>query len=180
MIAIYEDQQGELRPDDFEPVSVYDEGEWVVDRGGYSTYYPEGTPEDAIAAQLDGPDPVAVEVTEDADALLNEIQKSDEHTDGEASSVTEREVDSESGEDAQAPWQTSEEEKSIGAPRSSTLADFDVFNVDPEDLEEREEKSEGSGDGRVHIDRRSEAPDGKIVHAGVDEEGDTEGLYYEQ
>lgn len=145
MIAIYEDQGGDLRPDDYDPVSVYDDGEWLVDHGGYSTYYPEGTPEAAIASQIDGPSAVAVEVTGERDAVLNDVSKAeDQQPSGEVESVTDRANDSESGEDATPAWQVpSETEKDrVGPPMSSTLADFEVTEVETDPSDEDDEDGE--------------------------------------
>lgn len=77
MIAIYEDHGGDYDPDDYEPVALYDDGEWLAGGDEWEPYYPTGTPEDAIKAQLDGPSPVVVEVTEGADDLKEQIAKAD-------------------------------------------------------------------------------------------------------
>lgn len=75
MIAIYEDQGGDLDPEEFEPTALYDGEEWIAGGDEWEDYYPEGTPEDAISSQLDGPSVVAVEVTEGSDEILDAIQK---------------------------------------------------------------------------------------------------------
>lgn len=74
MIAIYEDQGGDLLPDDYRPTALYDgdRGEWLAGGDAWEDYYPPGTPEDVLAGQLDGPATVAVEV-DDADAVLTAI-----------------------------------------------------------------------------------------------------------
>lgn len=74
MIAIYEDRGGEMNPDDYEPTALYD-GEWLAGGEEWEPYYPEGTPEEVLASQLDGPATVAVEVTEGSDELLDQIGK---------------------------------------------------------------------------------------------------------
>lgn len=75
MIAIYEDAGGEYRPDDYVPTALYDDGEWIAGGEEWEPYYPAGTDEAVIAGQLDGPDPVVVEVTEGSDAILESIEK---------------------------------------------------------------------------------------------------------
>jgi hypothetical protein len=148
MIAIYADRGGEFRPDEFGPVALYDDGEWLAGGDEWEPYYPSGTPEAEIGAQLDGPDPVAVEVTEGPDELLAAIEKTtdSEPVDAPTTSTTERNNDGHEGNDGTAPfWARSDDDEeknsqSIG-PTQSTLMGVgdDVTVVDDEDDPEDDE-----------------------------------------
>lgn len=141
MIAIYEDTRGDLNPDEFAPTALYDDGEWLAGGEEWEPYYPEGTPEEAIAAQLDGPSPVAVEVTEGSDELLAEIEKTvgDGVEEGETSSITDRNNDGhDESEETGPPWATSKAQraaKDVVGPTQATLLGVgdEVTVVDEED-----------------------------------------------
>lgn len=81
MIAIYEDTGGDYNQDDYEPTAVYENGEWIADAGGWKDRYPEGMAEEDIAQHLDGPNPVVIEVTDDADELIAKVRQRE--SDGE-------------------------------------------------------------------------------------------------
>ena len=110
-IAIYEDHGGELHPDDYAPVSVYADGEWLVDEGGYEPYYPAGTDPAAIADQVDGPAAVAVVLESDPSAVAAEVG-------------------------VEKAWEKSERKGGPNATirplEAETLADFEVTVVDDE------------------------------------------------
>lgn len=183
MIAIYEDQGGDLNPDDYEPTALYDGSEWVAGGDEWEPYYPEGTPEETIAAQIDGPDPVAVEVTEGSDELLSEIEKTTdpEPVDGETSDTTERENDGH-GDETDPPWATASEtrektQNNVGGLQSTLL---DVGNdVTVADEDEEDDEGERKSADRVYVDTVSDAPEDKVVQTELDDDGNAEALYYE-
>lgn len=183
MIAIYEDAGAEYSPEDYEPTAVYD-GEWIVDINGWSDIYEEGTPEDAIAQQLDGPSAVAVEVTERPDELIETVRSSGEFDSKAYSStaspadVVDFDVYPESEEQTREEERAEEErerEKNVSPVQSTILGVGDNVEIVDEEEEEPDEKAEG----RVYVDSVHHAPDDKVVHAEVDHEGDTQELYYE-
>jgi hypothetical protein len=147
MIAVYEDTGGELNPDDYEPTGLYGDGEWLADGDEWEQYYPAGTPEEEIAARLDGPSPVVVEVTEGSDEIQSQIEKTlgDGLEEGETSSTTDRANDGHEGNDeTDPPWATSQTERTakdaVGPPQSTLLGVGDDVTVldDEEDDEEGE------------------------------------------
>jgi hypothetical protein len=72
---------------------------------------------------------------------------------------------------------------SIGKPIAGTLAEYDTVTVDTEDEEEEEdvepsEKSQENVGEKVYVDSPQDAPNDKIVHVDVDDEGDPQEAYY--
>lgn len=150
MIAIYEDTGGDLSPDEFAPTALYDDGEWLAGGDEWEPYYPAGTPESEIAAQLDGPTPVAVEVTEGSDELVRQIEKTvgDGIEEGEMSDVTERENDGHD-EETQPPWATSKAEKnsqSIGPTQATLLGVGDEVTVLDDEEDENPDRDANFSD----------------------------------
>jgi hypothetical protein len=78
MIAIYEDQGRDYKQEDYEPVAVFADGEWLADAEGWEDRYPADISEEGIAQHLTGPNPVVVEVTENADELIERVQQREE------------------------------------------------------------------------------------------------------
>jgi len=190
MIAIYEDTGGDLNPDEFAPTALYDDGEWLAGGEEWEPYYPAGTSEEEIAAQLDGPDPVAVEVTEGSDELLSQIEKTrvqNDPADAEFDVITEIDNDDQDGDP---PWASTRDERhereknsqSIGPTQSTLLGVGDEVHVVSEDDDnpDRDDNfSEREKDGRVVVDSVQDVPDDEVACVDVDEEGDPEEVYYE-
>lgn len=68
---------------------------------------------------------------------------------------------------------TDEEESIEDAWASGTKEEFVSW------LREDSERTQ-KADERVYVDRQQDAPDDKVVHAELNEDGDTEALYYEK
>lgn len=161
MIAIYKDARGDYDPDDYYPVALYDNGQWLAGGDEWDDYYPSGTSEEVIAEQMDGPTYVGVEVTEAPDELLDEIEKSNPDASMDVSTDVENDTDEEDDD---------EDDASIGPPQASLLGVGDDVDV--------VERADGE---RVYVDSVHEAPDDKTVHVetvGDDPDADKK-LYYE-
>lgn len=78
---------------------------------------------------------------------------------------------------------------SIGPPHAATLADFAVVEDEGEGPDEEEdgraarraweERQKSEAEDRVEVDSVADAPDDRIVHVDVDEEGDSDRVWYE-
>lgn len=169
MIAIYEDMRGDYDPDDYYPTALYDNGQWLAGEEEWSPYYPSGTSEEEIAAQIDGPSAVAVEVETSPDDLLDDIEKADT-TDFDVQTERENDGDGEDG-DSRPPWaiptEEREEKGTVQAPQATLLGVGDGVEFVEEDEEGEETEKQGEwqpyqgpqgGEGWQHV------PSGRVVY----------------
>lgn len=151
---------------------------WVAGGERFGFAHDDEYTEDMMVERFSGPTyfarPVTVEKAYDSLSppdfdVVNDVENDSDHPERDAPE-NEREQDRQEAEKDQ-----------VGPPMATLLGVGDDVNEESEGPDDEEDPlDEEVTKGRVEVDSVHDAPDEVVVEADVDEEGDVEGLYYEQ